>query len=262
MVGLHVQLDVEYPNNDRVIDAGPMAELLYVRAMCFAKKSMRDGLITRNQLTVIGRKIPKVEKEAANLVDVGLWEVAPKGWRIIGWLQRNKPAAKVLAESERKRLDSIAKNHKRWHIDEGKTSPSCALCYPDRDHNMDQRCDPHSDSSEEKAQEEEEEHPQEETARHPRPDNLRTLRSVPAEEEYEEVDRSSNVISEYVRLAVQACRDRGTPIRHMEGFMDDQRKRCIAKPEFNRYQRDYPTAPANAVACWLHGDTHSQRNYA
>jgi len=88
---------------------------------------------------------------------------------------------------------------------------------------------------------------------------LRPLQLVPA---IEEEDKLTQIINEYARLAVQQCRDAGKAIHHMDGFVDDQRKRAVSKPELERWIRDYPTAPANAIACWLHGDKHSMRNFA
>ena len=45
MSGLFVPLDVEYDSDDKMIEAGPMAELLYVRGMAFAKRTGSDGNI-------------------------------------------------------------------------------------------------------------------------------------------------------------------------------------------------------------------------
>ena len=53
MVGLHVQLDVEYAMDEKLVGVGPYAELLYVRALCFAKRTMLDGKITHAQLAAI-----------------------------------------------------------------------------------------------------------------------------------------------------------------------------------------------------------------
>lgn len=152
MVGLHVQLDVEYASDDKLIEAGPMAELLYVRGLCFAKRTLTDGRISHGQLSAVAIGIPSPTKHARRLVDVGAWRATTTGYQIVSWLKRNKSAATVRAEAERKTKDSIAKNHKRWHIDESKTSPTCPLCYPEQDPRRDPVADTPSDSSEVKAE--------------------------------------------------------------------------------------------------------------
>jgi hypothetical protein len=152
MVGLHVQLDVEYASDDKLIEAGPMAELLYVRGLCFAKRTLTDGRITHGQLSAVAIGIPSPVKHARRLVEVGAWRATTTGYQIVSWLKRNKSAATVRAEADRKTKDSIAKNHKRWHVDEAKTSPTCPLCYPERDPAVDPVVDTPSDSSEVKAE--------------------------------------------------------------------------------------------------------------
>lgn len=154
MVGLHVQLDVEYASDDKLIEAGPLAELLYVRGLCFAKRTLRDGVISHGQLTAVGIGIPSVTKHARRLVEVGAWTATPTGYRITNWLKRNKSAAQVKAEASRKSKDSIAKNHKRWHVDENKSNPTCPLCYPELDHSPDPNQDPARDTTSDSTEEE------------------------------------------------------------------------------------------------------------
>jgi hypothetical protein len=47
---LFVQLDVDYYHNDRVIQAGPEAELLYIRSLAWCKASVVDGTFTVRQI--------------------------------------------------------------------------------------------------------------------------------------------------------------------------------------------------------------------
>lgn len=154
MVGLHVQLDVEYASDDKLIEAGPLAELLYVRSLCFAKRTLKDGKITHGQLTAVAIGIPSPVKQARRLVDVGAWTATSDGYRITNWLKRNKSAAQVRAEADRRSRDSIAKNHKRWHVDEHKLNPTCPLCYPELDHSTDPNRDAQRDTLTECTEEE------------------------------------------------------------------------------------------------------------
>ena len=141
-MALHVQLDVEYASDPKIIDAGPMAELLYVRALCFAKKRPDDGRLTRSQLTRFAAGIPSPMRHAAKLVEVGAWVETPDGWQIAAWLKRNKSAERIARDTAAKRLKSLMGNHERWHVKEGKFDPTCELCNP----HSDPRGDPNSET--------------------------------------------------------------------------------------------------------------------
>lgn len=112
---LHVQLDVDYYENDRMIEAGEKAELLYVRIIAFCKKNWEtDGHITDGQLTrFAGAGLAGIPARAKRLVDVGLLERAEvdllgggRGYRVVGWLQRNPAADEI---REKRRADSDRK---------------------------------------------------------------------------------------------------------------------------------------------------------
>lgn len=131
MSGLFVPLDVEYDSDDKMIEAGPMAELLYVRGMAFAKRTGSDGNIRRSQLVIVGRSIPSAAKHAAALVRVGAWVETADGWHIAAWLKRNKPMAEIAADKHRRKAASQKANHDQYHTGpSGKPSTTCPLCAP------------------------------------------------------------------------------------------------------------------------------------
>jgi hypothetical protein len=133
-MSLYVPLDVDYASDDKLIEAGPLAELLYIRGLAFCKRTMSDGRIKRAQLTVVAHGIPSARKHVYQLVDVGLWRETSDGWAIVAWLKRNKSAAQIRSDSETKKAASALANHRRWHIGEGKEpSFSCPHCYPKPD---------------------------------------------------------------------------------------------------------------------------------
>lgn len=113
---LHVQLAVDYYEDDLVIEAGEKAELLFVRILAFCKKNWEtDGVITDGQLTrAAGAGLTAIPSRAKRLVDVGLLERAEvdllgggKGYRVSGWLKWNPSADEIRttrrADSDRKR---------------------------------------------------------------------------------------------------------------------------------------------------------------
>jgi hypothetical protein len=114
---LHVQLDVDYYDDPKIIDAGEKAELLYLRGLAFCKKNWRaDGFITDGQLVrSVAPGLTSVQARAKRLVEVGLWVRDTddlfgngKGYRVVAWLKRNPSAAEIeanrRADSDRKRV--------------------------------------------------------------------------------------------------------------------------------------------------------------
>ena len=129
MAGLYLPLDVDYFDDEQFIEAGPMAELLYIRGNCFIKRKMLDGKIKRAHLSIIGRGIPNVAKHAQRLVEVGRWRATSEGWTVPAYLKRNPSKAEVEAGQELAREAGVRGNHERWHVGpEGKPSPKCPLC--------------------------------------------------------------------------------------------------------------------------------------
>jgi hypothetical protein len=143
MSGLYVALDVEYDSDDKMILAGPMAELLYVRGLAFCKRTMSNGNISRAQLAVVGRGIPSASRHAATLVEVGAWVITSQGWHVAAWLKRNKSAEEIRGDREAKKAASSLANHRRWHTGpDGKASQTCPHCAPSPDPTSDPTSDP------------------------------------------------------------------------------------------------------------------------
>ena len=133
MSGIYVQVDADYDSDDKIIEAGPMAELLYVRSLAFCKRKLSDGAVKRSQLSVVGARIPNAKGHAKTLVDVGLWVETEEGWIVAAWSKRNRSHADVQAQREISSEAGIRGNHERWHIgEEGKPSSKCPLCRSER----------------------------------------------------------------------------------------------------------------------------------
>lgn len=120
-----VPLDVNYPHDRAIRQAGPMAELLFIRGMAYARRTKSEGVIPDYDLPVVGVGIPKVAQHANALVRVRLWVSIQGGWRIRSWGKWNP-----VSEDERKAKQSrggTLGNHNRWHVD-GVTSDDCEFC--------------------------------------------------------------------------------------------------------------------------------------
>lgn len=112
---LHVQLDVDYYDNPKIIDAGEKAELLYLRSLAFCKKNWKaDGFISDGQVTrSLAGGLTGVQARVKRLVEVGLWDRVEtdlfgngRGYQVVAWLDRNPSAAEIAAK---RRADSDRK---------------------------------------------------------------------------------------------------------------------------------------------------------
>lgn len=105
----YVPMDVNYADDPRVISAGEPAEVLFIRALCVAKRTMSDGFVDKVQLVRFG--LADIDDRVARLVDVGLWdpvilddggdgttgEIA--GYQVRSWLKWNASAEQIEEKS-------------------------------------------------------------------------------------------------------------------------------------------------------------------
>lgn len=135
MADLIFPLDVEYASDDEFIEAGPMAELLFIRAGCFIKRKKLDGRLRKSQLPLVAANIPNPKRHASTLVDVGLWVDEGDAWSVPSYLKHNKSKAEIEAQREIQRESGERGNHERWHVngeDGPKPSPKCRYCIEER----------------------------------------------------------------------------------------------------------------------------------
>jgi hypothetical protein len=72
----------------KCVAAPPAALALWVRAGSWSASQLTDGAVPRVVLGMLGGKT----RDAAALVDVGLWEETDAGWRFHGWDATNPRA--------------------------------------------------------------------------------------------------------------------------------------------------------------------------
>lgn len=117
---LYVQLDVRFPDDDKIIDAGLDGAGLYAMALCRAKSLLTDGRLTRSQLRRLGGDDALIDR----LIDLGLFaRDAGDAVRISAWMRRNSPAAEVLDPHRGRWLA-----HRRHHEKRGIHNPDCDYC--------------------------------------------------------------------------------------------------------------------------------------
>jgi hypothetical protein len=97
------RLDDRIDENPKVLSVSIEARWLYVCGLTYAARTLSDGLVPAAALPRIAGDVPRVERRAAELEQVGLWERLPSGWQIHDWRVYNPPAEKVKEERERAR---------------------------------------------------------------------------------------------------------------------------------------------------------------
>lgn len=114
-----VPLYVHYRRDRAIRKAGPDAELLFIRALAFARANRTGGMIEDFDLDEIGAGLNDPSASAAALVNVNLWLTSGTGWLIRSFEKWNPAGA---SES------GTFGNHKRWHLDRGLVAPNCPHC--------------------------------------------------------------------------------------------------------------------------------------
>lgn len=108
-MSLYAPFDTQFPDDPKVIKAGYVAELVYIRCVLKCREALSDGVIDRARIDRWCVGIPNPKKEAARLVKVGLLLLHPDGWQIPPdvWRKWNPLKAEVQAkrdaEAQRKR---------------------------------------------------------------------------------------------------------------------------------------------------------------
>ena len=127
-VHLFAKLDVNYQDDPRVIDAGPIAELLFVRSLALAKRTQSDGVLSVGQARRLAVDLLEFHPDPVGvLVEVGLWRPSEGGgFEIAGWSSYNLSERQISDTSDARRRGAAKTNHIRWHTDS--VDPDCEWC--------------------------------------------------------------------------------------------------------------------------------------
>jgi hypothetical protein len=118
------QIDVNYFDDDRVLEAGP-ACVLHLAAILACKSAPSDGVLTRRQLTRIApESIVDVPEAIRRLIRVGLFEDTGEVIVIRSWFHWNDSTEEIEAMSKK----GLEGNHVRWHVKRNIIDPACSYC--------------------------------------------------------------------------------------------------------------------------------------
>lgn len=101
-----LKIDDGFPDHPKVVKAGPLAGWLYLCGLCYCKRQTTDGFIPAEVVPRLST-VPRVDREAERLVEVGLWEPAEGGYVVHDYLDWNPSRSETNAwrqnEANRKR---------------------------------------------------------------------------------------------------------------------------------------------------------------
>lgn len=110
-----VRLDTQFASNPKILELAARrkwrAALVYVASLAYCGQHGTDGYIPATALPFIHATKP----EAAELVDVGLWHIAPGGWEVNGWQEFQPSDDETRERRSRQELASKKANCVRWH---------------------------------------------------------------------------------------------------------------------------------------------------
>jgi hypothetical protein len=132
---LHIQLNVDYADDDKLADVSRSARLLYVDMLCKAKRMLNDGVFTRAMVRKLMYPDPAkaADKAVAELVATGAVTQDGEAYTVAAWLKRNKSRAQIEADRVALEEASLKANHSRWHVGRKEPDPKCRLCREDSD---------------------------------------------------------------------------------------------------------------------------------
>jgi hypothetical protein len=93
--GAYVPLAAQYFMDDAILEAGPDAELLFVRILSFLAAVPSDGFITDRQIEITAYGLRAPRKRIDSLLNVGLIEQVSGGFAVRSWLKWNRSADEV-----------------------------------------------------------------------------------------------------------------------------------------------------------------------
>ena len=128
---LYVQLDANWPDDEKVMDAGWEAAGVHAGIMCIAKRLNTDGWVPLRTC----RRYEMPEHAIERLAENDLLEFNDDGTqvRVHNWLKRNPSKAAIAAKRDAKVRAGKAGNHtKHGHLGNPDT---CRICWPPEEQN-------------------------------------------------------------------------------------------------------------------------------
>lgn len=230
-----VKLDDGFAEHPKVQEVGGDAAWLHVCALSYCNRNLTDGFIAAQLIARLSdRRTPR--KLAERLVTVGLWDAVEGGWAIHDYLDFQPSKAKIDAEraDARDRM-AAARAAKDNAGSSGEHYPNFAGSSDNPDPTR-----PDVPSAQVSLT----------------PKSLDSAGGVD-----NSVSRLTAIAEAYASHAYKAAIARGVQVKFQDRYEAKARRSALAHEDIGRFAALFPTAPADAVAGWLHGDKGSMRYY-
>jgi hypothetical protein len=115
--GKYARLASAYFEDDRIGEAGPLGEVLFIRSIAYCAGRLTDGFMSRQQVRrFVAVGLDDVDGLCQTLVDVGLWEVDEEryGFVIVNFLKWNRSKEEITYSRAR---DAQRKQRERQSVD-------------------------------------------------------------------------------------------------------------------------------------------------
>ena len=121
------KVDDSFHSHPKVLAATPAALGLWVVAGSWSGANLSDGFVPDH---VLPRLLPDPDALAKELVTCRLWRRAKGGYQFHDWIDYQPSKQEALAGKAKKSIGGALGNHRRWHVDTGKSDPQCRYCHP------------------------------------------------------------------------------------------------------------------------------------
>jgi hypothetical protein len=129
-------VDDSFHSHPKQMAASLAAIGLWSVAGSWSSKHLTDGFVPDHMVSSLSRGQVELAKE---LVTAGLWTRTRGGYRFHQWhadndgSPRNQTRSEAIAKRSKMSSGGTLGNHRRWHVDKGRTDPKCAFCLGERD---------------------------------------------------------------------------------------------------------------------------------
>lgn len=109
-----VKLDATYVEDEKVMAAGALAELVFVRSIAYCRRRVTDGFISSAAVRSLTLGVPDEPATLVGaLVDNGLWDVIDGGWSVRNYEVWQQTKSKLAEDAARKRTEREERKKER-----------------------------------------------------------------------------------------------------------------------------------------------------
>jgi hypothetical protein len=109
-----VKLDATYVEDEKVMAAGALAELVFIRSIAYCRRRVTDGFISSSAVRSLTLGVPDAPEALVEALVVNeLWDVCAGGWTVRNYEVWQQTKAKLAEEAARKRTEREERKKER-----------------------------------------------------------------------------------------------------------------------------------------------------